>query len=329
MRCLVTGATSRQCNPEASLRDVSFSHLLAQALRAAGHEVEHRNPSVTEDMTKFDRVIVGMAPLHALGSNRAYGALSAILRTWGTDKLMILLDDPDTGKIFSGIKTMCENPDRLTKPFFAYKLEYNVATQPEWKKWLNDGVRVLRDSPWPATIVPQHAWAGTPRLTGAGTQLPELVGVDPSSLIDYALPSPWTQRKPVWTVEAPEKSAWLDSQRPFIRLPVERHGTGGLPRFTKDSDRLENYVAVRGVIAPPVCNGNWWTPRPWMASLAGALVLTNWQSVRDLGHAWTMTAEQADQLSDADLPRITSEQNAAITEAVPSAHDISRAVLGV
>jgi hypothetical protein len=59
-----------------------------------------------------------------LGSNRVYGALSAIMRTWDTGSSIMMIDDWDTGKIFSGIRTMVDNPNRLTKPFFAYKLEH-------------------------------------------------------------------------------------------------------------------------------------------------------------------------------------------------------------
>lgn len=326
MKVLVTGATSRHCNPAASLKDVSFAHLVAQALRAGGHEVEHRNPSITEDLSGFDRVIVGVSPLHALGSNRAYGCISALMRTWSTGQLIMMIDDWDTGKIFSGVKTMCENPNRLTKPFFAYKLEYDVAQQPEWKTFLNDGVRVLKDSPWPPVIVPQHCWASTPRIVGAGTQLPWVIGIDPTSLIlgEYETPNIAQPRDDVWAVEGSHRNLWLDSQRPFLRLPVERHGSGGLPRFAKDEDRMKRYAGVRGVIAPPVCSGNWWTPRPWLASRCGALVLTDWQSVRALGHSWTLTAEQADQLVEPDLNKIKVEQWLAISGAVPTPTQVSK-----
>lgn len=324
MRWLITGATSRQANPEASKKDVSFSYLVAQALRKAGHEVEHRNPSLTEDLSGFDRVIVGIAPLHALGSNRAYGALSAIMRTWSTGQLILMIDDWDTGKIFSGIRTMVDTPARLTKPFFAYKLEHALASEEPWRSWLAEGVRLLRDSTWPPVIVPQHCWGETPKLVGAGTQLSEIIGVDPTSLIDYEYPVSDEPRRWAWTVEAPARHTWLESIQPFIRRGIERHGHGALPRFVNDRERMQRYATAYGVIAPPALNGNWWTPRPWLASQCGALVLTDWRTVRYLGQHWTLTPEQADSLTGHEAERVAREQKVVVTQAVPTPESVAK-----
>lgn len=330
MKILVTGMSSRVCNPEASKKDAAFAFLLARALREAGHEVDQRNPTMTEDYTEYDKVIVGIAPIHAMGSNRAYGALAAILRLWGTDKLMLMLDDPGTGKIFSGLRTVCESPERLTKPFFSYKLEYALASQPEWHAWLMEGVKLLRTAVWPITVIPQHAWAdGPPRLTGAGQQISQVIGVDPSLLVDYPMPSPWTQRRQVWSVEASDDLPWLRHQEPFLTLPVERHGAEGLSRFRDDAQRTETYVSVRGVIAPPVLDGAWWTPRPYLASRAGALVLTDWRSVRPLGTCWTLTAQQADMMNSNVVPDVAAQQLEAITATLPTSDSIAKAVIGV
>lgn len=330
MKVLITGMTSRQCNADASRRDASFTFLLAEALRAQGHKVDQRNPTMTEDYSEYDKVIVGVAPIHAMGSNRAYGALAAIMKTWTSGQLMMLLDDPDTGKIFSGLRTMCDAPERLTKPFFSYKLEYELASQPQWRDWLLEGVKILRDSIWPMTILPQHSWAeGPPRLTGAGERISIIIGVDPSLMIDYPRPSAWTQRRQVWSVEASDKNTWLNQQAPFLTLPVERHGSGGLPRFRDDLQRLETYTSVRGVVAPPVLDGAWWTPRPWMASMAGALVLTDWRSVRSLGQSWTLTAQQADTLTPEAAQDIAREQYLTLSTSLPTSESITKAVLGV
>ena len=75
-KVLVTGFTSRQCNPAKTTRDVMVSWLIAEVCRDLGYEVEHRNPLVEEDYKEFDHVFLGQAPLHGLGSNRTYGALS-------------------------------------------------------------------------------------------------------------------------------------------------------------------------------------------------------------------------------------------------------------
>lgn len=328
-RALVTGMTSRQANPEASLKDVTFAHLVAQALRHVGWDVEHRNPSIAEDVSGFDMVIVGVAPLHALGSNRVYGALSAMMRTWNTGKLVLMIDDPDTGKIFSGIRTMVDQPTRLTKPFFAYKLEHALASEEPWRSWLAEGVKILRDAQWPTVIVPQHAWMETPRLAGAGDQLPRVVGIDPTQLIDYKGFDTSKERRSVWTVEAPQTNAWLNQIGPFLQLPVERHGANGLPRFTKDKERLENYSSVRGVVIPTVCNGNWWTSRPALATRAQTLALTDWKAVRPLGESWTLTPEQAEELNGQELGELKFLQHTALLLATPMPEVVGKTLEGL
>jgi len=70
-KMLVTGFVSRQCNPVKNKRDVMPSWLLAEALRDMGHEVEHRNPTMTEDYEEFDRIFLGLAALHSVGANRS------------------------------------------------------------------------------------------------------------------------------------------------------------------------------------------------------------------------------------------------------------------
>jgi hypothetical protein len=328
-RALVTGMTSRQANPEASLKDVTFAHLVAQALRAAGWEVEHRNPSIAEDVSSFDLVVAGIAPLHALGSNRVYGTLSAMMRTWNSGKLVIMIDDPDTGKIFSGIRTMVDTPARLTKPFFAYKLEHALASEDPWKGWLAEGVKVLRDAEWPTVIVPKHEWMDVPKLSGANpSQITKVVGVDPTALIDYAAPEP-RERRSAWTVEAGTTCAWLNQISPFLHLPVERHGSAGLPRFTKDKERLENYASVRGVIIPTVCNGNWWTSRPALATITDTLALTDWQSVRPLGESWTLTPEQAEGLTGSTVTKTIADQKDSLLAAVPTAEVVGKQLEGL
>lgn len=329
MKILVTGMSSRQANPDASIKDVTFAHLVAQALRHVGHEVEHRNPSITEDVSGFDMVIVGVAPLHALGSNRVYGALSAIMRTWNTGKLVLMIDDPDTGKIFSGIRTMVDEPTRLTKPFFAYKLEHALASEDPWRSWLAEGVKILRDAPWPTVIVPQHAWMETPRLAGAGDQLTRIVGVDPTQLVDVKGGDTSKERRSVWTVEAPQTNTWLEQIRPFLALPIERHGSAGLPRFTKDKERLDNYTSVRGVIVPTVCDGNWWTSRPALATSAQALVLTDWKAVRPLGESWTLTPEQAEELNGQELKELRFLQEAVLLMSTPLPEFVGKTLEGL
>lgn len=318
MKVLVSGATSRQANPDASKKDVTMAWLLSEALRDAGHEVEHRNPSISEDVSDFDHCFVGLAPLHGLGSNRAYGALSVILRTWASNKLTLFIDDADMGKIPGGLRTMKNNPERLTKPFFNYKLEWEQASQPEWKAWLQSGVEMLVQYQWPRLLVPTFPWADIAQIAKRVPQAEKTtVGIDLSAY----LPS-WPQqdllveRTQEWITEAKPDERWMKQQHPTF--PVHRFGKGADKR-PHDEGLVQAYRQAWGVIDPPLDFG-WWTSRMGYAVQVGALYITRWQNVSALGDAYGLLLAQAETL-DQDLRGQWAAAQRVAFEAVSSTRD--------
>jgi len=316
VKVLVTGMSSRQANPQASKRDVTFAHLLATALREAGHEVEHRDPRIEEALTDFSHIFVGLGPLHGLGTNRMYGALSAILRAWGESKLTLFIDDVDAGKIVSGIKTISSKPERFTKPFYAYKQEHALANTSPWREWLLSGVRLLEKSAWPRLLLPAFEWADqTQQLRKVEAAAGRTVTVDLTSYLPEFKPSASEpeERLKRWTVEALTASRWLEQQR--LTWPVDVYNREN--KRPHDEQLVEQYRRCGGVLELPNEPG-WWTSRIGYAAQAGAIYCTAWQNVQELGEPYTLLPDTIEAGSDDERRDLAQAQQAALTAAAPT-----------
>lgn len=333
MKILVTGMNSRQANPEAGhpgAKEVSFARTLAETLRGAGHHVEHRNPQVEEDLSDFDHVFLGLAPLHALGSNRMYGALSVALRTWATDKLTLFADDQEVVKIAGGLATMVNDPGRLVKPFFAYKLEYAIANSPEYSGWLNHGVRMLHEQQWPRLLLPAHPWFED--LHKIEKKLPQAAGQIETLDLTSCLPKIAGERdaeddesgvKMQWISEAAANNKWLKQQRPV--LPIYRVWRKDLEASSKalpDAHLVKLYSTSWGVLQPPEEPAGFWKSRIGYARQAGVPFLTRWQDVRSLGEPYTLLPETVANMTMEDRFALVDAQAAALDAAVPSRDEI-------
>lgn len=267
------------------------SWLIAEVCRDLGYEVEHRNPLVEEDYKEFDHVFLGMAPLHGLGSNRTYGALSCYLKTYADGRVSFYQDDNDNAKVANGIKTVYSDPDRLTKPFFNYKLQYDLANTPEWREWLTRGVELLHEYAWPTTILPAFSWADLPRLTKACPNLIDPVGIDFSAYLPkWDLPVA-DDRKQQWVSEVTDEK-WFAQQR--TSWSSQRYGKH-YDKRPSDETLYRDYTESWGVLDRGHDHG-WWTSRIGYAAAAHSLYFTKWQNVETLGEAYTLLPDAAEEL---------------------------------
>lgn len=288
-KILVTGMVSRQANPSKNKRDVMVSWMLAEALRDMGHEVEHRNPRIAEDYTEFDHVFLGLAALHSVGCNRSYGWLSAYIKAY--DKVTLYIDDVDTSKVLSGIRVIANDPKKLTKEFYKYRLEYELASQPEWHDWLMQGVYMLRDNAWPKVIVPMFPWGD---VTKYNSQLPnatELVPVDFTSYVPkYVGEDEWSpEPKRQWVHEYHGRDRWFDTVRYIYPLVQYGKDHGKRP---DDHGLCLDYAQNWGVIERGLDNG-FFHSRIIYAAHARTLMITRWQNVERLGDAYGVLADTA------------------------------------
>ena len=289
---LVTGFVSRQANPNKNKRDVMVSWLLAEALRDMGHEVEHRNPTINEDYSEFDHVFLGLAALHSVGCNRSYGWLAAYQKAY--DKVTLYVDDVDTAKVLSGIRVIANDPWKLTKPFYNYRLEYAQAVQPEWHDWLMNGVMMLRDNAWPRVIVPLFPWGDATKFQSQLPNATEIIPVDFSSYVpDYTKHVKLEEPERLWITEMPDEDRWFQQQRAIYGL--KRFGKG-FDRRPDDEGLVLEYDKHWGVIEKGLDNG-FFHSRLVYAAQAHTLFITKWQNVQALGQAYALLPDAAAGLS--------------------------------
>lgn len=289
MKILVSGNLSRQCNPQKNKRDVMISWMLAEALRDMGHEVEHRNPTITEDYAEFDHVFLGLAALHSVGCNRSYGFLAAYIKAHS--KVTLYIDDVDTSKVLSGIRVIGNDPHKLTKEFYRYRLEYALASQPEWHDWLMQGVVMLRDNAWPKVIVPMFPWGDVSKYQSQLPNATELVPVDFSSYVpEYVDSSDWVDKpNRQWVHEYTDRDRWFDTVRYIYPLVQYGKDHGKRP---DDHGLALTYAQNWGVIERGLDNG-FFHSRLVYAAQARTLMITRWQNVQALGDAYGLLADTA------------------------------------
>lgn len=305
---LVSGFLSRQCNPQKNSRDVMVSWLLAEALRDMGHEVEHRNPTMGEDYEEFDQVFLGLAALHSVGCNRSYGWLAAYLKAY--DKVTLYIDDVDTAKVLSGVRVIANDPYKLTKEFYKYRLEYELASQPQWHDWLMQGVLMLRDNAWPRVIVPMFPWGDVSKYQSQLPNATELIPLDLSSYVpEYVGPDEWSpEPERQWVTEMEDSNRWFQQQRPIYGL--KRFGKGFEKRPTDEGLTLE-YARSWGVIDQGLDNA-FFHSRLVYAAQAQTLFITQWQNVQPLGDAYALLPDAAAGLSLDDRVAWAQAQRSAL-----------------
>lgn len=284
----MTGMTAQQANPKSVKRGVNFAGLVVRALTESGHEVDWHNPTVNatkKDYDQYDSVIVGVAPITGLGSNRTYGALSAIHTLWDDPKLTLMVDAPDPAKIQGSLNAIRKQPENLLKEFFSYRLEYMEAKH-ERNSWrLRDAVEFLDSDPWPVTIGPRLPWQQVMQMRGLLTASPNVHLINLDRYIFEDAPPPPTLgmiRHPVWAYEASTSTRWLKGQN----LTWEVGALAKNVRAETDKVAIEQLRQVSGCIVAPTRHGTWWNTRYAQALSQGIPVFTDWAETSLLGPEW-------------------------------------------
>lgn len=169
MKILITGQTSAQINETTKRSGLTLSGALAQSLRKQGHDVTVRPYTIAESLDAgnediFDHVIVGLGPLKGLGTSYMYGALKCIwdysVERDDSSAVTLFNDDIATKKIGSEHRAIVRRPQDLTKQFFSYKREYDLAREPDTERQLLEVVEHLTgETDWDHPPVLMPTWA--------------------------------------------------------------------------------------------------------------------------------------------------------------------------
>lgn len=324
MRVLVTGCTASQTR-----RHDSVAGYIAEALEYAGHHVDVQKPSLTdvlEDNVLYDHVIVGLGPLHGLGTSSMYGALGLIGKYWGNG-LTLYLDDIDSGKIHSGMKGMISErglaTNKLVKPFYSYKREHKIASDPDVTRWLREVITVLLEAgeSHPSMITPSFTYDQGFRTAfavsrGAGMKV---LPIDFTSFVP-ALTRPQTtddppvkvttDSQPWWTTEAPVTSPRVRNMGPFT-WEVYR---------VKSSD-VDLFFRSSGYLSP----SDEWHLKIRQFPLMGKPVIVPWRSFAyQVDEAFEVLASTVEVMPERDRADLADAQLMTLTSYCPSQDDVAK-----
>jgi hypothetical protein len=311
-KVLITGSTANQSNPVTHERSTNFAGLLTHALTIAGCDVTWEDPSVSlrrSQLDQYDRVLVGVASPLALGSNRIYGALGVINELWGDPTLFLYTDVPDVNNIARGLESVSRNPRSLTKEFFSYRKDYDLACSPRGKVDLFSACSKLRDEEWPTTLVPGFPWTYASQFerdlpAGAEDQV-QTINLDSFIIDRFDAPTPHDDltREARWMAERGADKKWLKSlalSYPVLSLRSDHRVN--LHSYT--TDRLRT---AAGFLHSPSRRGAvWWSPKVAISLSQRTPVFTQWRVSKVLGDSWAalpgtfeaMSQEEAQQLSE-------------------------------
>jgi hypothetical protein len=289
-KIFLTGMTAPQTSMSANAKNLSFTGVLYKALTQEGHDVTWGDPEISVELgfyDDFDCIIVGVSPITSLSANKAYGALKLINAFWGSNKLRLLIDAPQTNQLAVSFRSIISNPASLVKPFFSYRKNYSLVCSDEGlKKEIFNGVSNLLNLEWPITIYPKLPWKS---IDAAKSKLPEniaknFVGVN---LDSYIIEPELTEEDRVskWVSDEAD-SYWTKRTLKTLLLPISPMKVN---KGSTDQDALNQIKRSIGCLITPHKNdGTWWTYRYIQAINSLTPVVTEWKESMALGPEWAM-----------------------------------------
>lgn len=298
-KILLTGMTASQASSRADMRSVSFAGLIYRTLTRNGHTVYWIDPSINTvpgDLAQYDHIVIGVAPVTGLGSNRAYGALSMIAHLFDDPRLVLFLDAPNPEQITHSLSAIIRDPDSINKAFYSYRREFDGAKEPSNRLRIYTAIRRLFTEKWPTTIYPKLPWGSDIATASA---LPELAsgavtGINLDSLVFGRIAEAPDRNPTTWATDN-AKSKWVEAINKTIEceiVPLK------VQKFSTDPDVnkvIQNSIGV--LIAPAKRKRTWWTYRYAQALSGGVPVVTEWREAEVLGSEWTVLAASVEHMS--------------------------------
>lgn len=330
MKILVTGMTSRQTK-----EDRTVAGMTAEALRSQGHDVTVERPSLERVLSgeiteTYDHAFVGLGPLHGIGTSYKYGALATIGVMWA-DKVTLYLDDVDSGKIGSGLRIMEKHNWKLTKPFYGYCAEYELASKPESVSWLLSIIDSLLHATdeHPNILVPaftfDDAFKTAGKITGGAAQ--HVTPLD-WSVMATSLKTDTDAAEGRYgpaNAEYPDANWWSVEHVPEGRA-VRSLGPFTWPVQQIDHKELGLIYQSAGYLAP----GSAWTPRFYQVSSCGIPLVSPWRIFADhIGDAFEVLAGTIETMPQDERDDLAKRQLEQIEKFIPTKTELSQIVEGV
>jgi hypothetical protein len=322
---LVTGMTRAQTSDGAALGNQWAAQLMVDALRDAGHAVDHRPPCIDDEkLDEYHVVLVGITSLSGFPCDFKYPALDTIARVHtrrGRGRgLLFFLDDWQVSEIYNSFREVSRHgARRLLEPTRNGKragYEWACANADALISW----VKALLEWPWPTTIIPKFSWGdGQILIDKPKAGIAKNRGMQARSF-EFVDPSPYCQRHPV-LIPAQRERAWVSAAltcgtdewlaKQAFTWTVEQYGRKkrGQQQLAVD-DLVGRYASTRGVVSTPYphAGSGWWRERFVHAAQAHSVIYADPREVRGLGDAFRVPLSVIERSTDEQLAEIANEQ---------------------
>lgn len=315
--------TASQSSSVYSERSVTFVGSIARALRESGATVDWQVPSMSsKDIEKYDKVLVGVAPVLSLAANRSFTSLALIESLWKSDKLVLFIDAPEPGKIHASLRSINKNPDSLIKSLYARRPGYSaITTDKAHADKIAKIIETLTYEPWRKTLIPVLPWSTAKKsLIGLPQNIVDAcVGVNADSFILDQLHDKNMPRYNQWVVEN-EKTKWAKNLTNVLVYPSVPAKT---KRTQSDVAVLDAMSSSTGVLLGPHDDKIlWWSSRFAQAMNTRTPVATEWRDSHVIGDAWSHLASGIEEMNIEDRHELSTAQRLQYIENTPNKQEV-------
>lgn len=308
MKILLTGFTQRMVNSLKLRYDYLTSvYVFKDALALMGHQVEHRRITPGDDLSDYDRALIGIGPTKSFTARFVPGSAYVFKKMAG--RVTLYCDDwsiEKTGYDFHNTLSRWEKWLKFFEtcgPVTGQELEGHDDRKADVYEMLEE----ITASPHQALLAPMFPW-GDHKLLMKDNLPSRLLAWDPTPLLTPGQGGQAQEKQRRWILATLQKKNNLPKgQWPVEQVGNKREGQAYLP----EADILAMYRSSWGVICPPYqrAGSGWWRARYQHAADAGCVL---WADARDkapMGHPYQHSLPDYEKMSDAELAIIAGAQH--------------------
>lgn len=308
MKVLVTGMTAQHIGSNRrQIKYEAVTDTFVKALRHGGHQVDWRPTDPGEDLSGYDVVLVGVVPIGSLAATYVYGALWAIATA---KRVRTFVDDWQFPMITSSLGTYTRQPDKMVKPLFEYRRDYEWAASTAGRDVIDPIMATLNET-LPPTLVPAFNWGDRSKLDTLRAE--KMFYLDPSPFAhEYPISlTPDHLRRREWVMGTlSDQRKWLEQINPG--WPVVYAGGKASKAENKFTEHtlVQMYANSWGVLSHPYrhAGSGWWRNRFVYAAKAGSVLLGDCGEGWPIGDAYRLSVTEIEQMDTESLRELAGDQ---------------------
>ena len=329
-KILVTGSSSSQCSKSSNARNLRFGGLLEKALSDAGHQVDFMPPSVKmteEEVSQYDSVIVGLAPLTSISSHYMYGALSVLGHAMNAGNASTFVDAPEPHTVFSSLRSCAKSEKELFKDFFSSRAQSCDAREKKhYEHILKTARRLSKCDERLKVIAPSLLWSSDASFSSHGIDLGDLnFSFDFVNLDSYLVKLDdfsgyFSDEKQVWLADN-KKNAWVRKNLSLVSHPVKNVEN----KYATRDEVMNDMKGSLGYFLPVYkYDKPWWSQNLANALMSGVPVFTDWKLSQDIDYSWSVLPHSVEDMSRQERIELSIRQFDSYFYGIPDEEEASK-----